>query len=64
MDRPEQRGPTDNDADRATGGPTDPEIITAHLRRLWLAGGRDITPTPTDEVVRRRTYLAHPCTDT
>ena len=36
---------------------------TEHLRRLWLAGARDITVTYDEDVVRHRTYLAHPRTD-
>lgn len=37
---------------------------TEHLRRLWMAGARDITVTYDADVVRHRTYLAHPRTDT
>ena len=64
MDRHEPGGPTDNDADLPARGSSDPEAITEYLRRLWLAGARDITVTSTDEVVRHRTYLIHRSTDT
>ncbi len=46
--------PADNDA----------AATTEHLRRLWLAGARDITVTYDADVVRHRTYLSHPRTDT
>ena len=64
MDRPEQGGPADTDADQPNPGSSDPASITEHLRRLWAAGARDITITSTDQVVRHRTYLTHPRTDT
>ena len=37
---------------------------TEHLRRLWLADARDITVTYDADVVRHRTYLSHPRTET
>ncbi len=37
---------------------------TEHLRRLWMAGARDITVTYDADVVRHRTYLSHPRTET
>ena len=43
----------------------DPSAATTeHLRRLWKAGARDITITYDEDVVRHRTYLTHPRTDT
>ncbi len=36
---------------------------TEHLRRLWLAGARDITVTYDADVVRHRTYLSQPRRD-
>ena len=37
---------------------------TEHLRRLWMAGARDITVTYNADMVRHRTYLSHPRTET
>ena len=36
-----------------------PHATTEHLRRLWAAGGRDITVTYDEQVVRHRGYLAN-----
>lgn len=38
-------------------------VTTEHLRRLWMAGARDITVTYDADAVRHRTYLLHPRTD-
>jgi len=54
--------PTDNAAGSSTRRYTDPTGTTEHLRRLWAAGGRDITVTYNDDVVRHRGYLTRPQT--
>ena len=54
--------PTDSAAGYSTRRYTDPTGTTEHLRRLWAAGGRDITVTYNDDVVRHRGYLTHPRT--
>jgi hypothetical protein len=41
----------------------DSAATTEHLRRLWMAGARDITVTYEADVVRHRTYLTHPRID-
>ena len=48
-------------ADDTTSG--DSAATTEHLRRLWMAGARDITVTYDADTVRHRTYLSHPRTD-
>jgi len=36
---------------------------TEHLRSLWQAGGRNITVSHHEEIVRHRSYLARPQPD-
>jgi len=62
-DIPDTGVPADSDAGDTARQSTDPVSTTEHLRRLWLAGARDITVTYDADVVRHRTYLAHPRTD-
>ncbi len=65
MDIPAKGVPADSDAG-LTAHPTfdtDPAVTTDHLRRLWQAGGRNITVTYDEQAVRHRAYLAHPRTD-
>lgn len=52
----------DNDAGSAPSD-SDPITTTEHLRRLWLAGARDITVTYDEKAVRHRAYLLRPHTD-
>jgi hypothetical protein len=47
--------------DTVVGG--DSAATTEHLRRLWMAGARDITVSYEADVVRHRTYLTHPRID-
>lgn len=42
----------------------DPTATTEHLRRLWMAGARQITVTYGEQAVRHRSYLLRPRTDT
>ena len=39
------------------------KAATEHLRRLWLAGARNLTVTYDADVERHRGYLSHPRTD-
>lgn len=65
MDSPDPGVQADSDAGPPTRRHTDPDpsLTAEHLRRLWEAGGRNITVTYDEEVVRHRAYLARPRTD-
>lgn len=54
--------PADKDAGTAQID-NDPTATTEHLRRLWLAGARQITVTYDEQAVRHRAYLMRPRTD-
>jgi hypothetical protein len=60
-DIPTPGWPADSDAGNAPTN-SDPIATTEHLRRLWLAGARDITVTYDEQAVRHRAYLLRPRT--
>lgn len=55
---PEHSNPEHNHLEHS-----DPTATTEHLRRLWLAGARDITVTYDEQAVRHRAYLLRPRAD-
>ena len=57
-DTPATGVPDATAADRITRRYSDPATTTEYLRSLWQAGGRDITVSDDEQIVRHRGYLA------
>jgi hypothetical protein len=62
-DRPPCGVPDATAADRVPRRLSDPGTTTEHLRSLWQAGGRNITVSHHEEIMRHRSYLARPQPD-